>query len=321
MATLTPFLHELLNFQLAQNPQLDDKIRFPAWFNSLYLHTTAPNSSLLQAIWGGWFSPLCAFAFGAGYQAALKNLFPQFEQNQILSLGISEIGGAHPKAIQTTLKPLTGLSNTQSGEFVINGKKQWITLADEADIYLIAASTGMDAQNRPQICLVCLPKNSLGLKIEIMPQVDLVPEISHAFLILNEVVVNSAQILPGDGYLNYIKPFRTIEDLHVSAAIVAWITRCALAWNWPKNLVESGLSLLSCAYAISLEPLTSATTHLILAGYWNQFQLWLDKTHSSWESVSEPLYQAWKRDAKLFQVAKTAREGRTAKAWTNYINA
>ena len=38
-----------------------------------------------------------------------------------------------------------------------------------------------------------------------------VPEISHAEVELDRVKVSDADVLPGDGYDDYLKPFRTIE--------------------------------------------------------------------------------------------------------------
>ena len=50
------------------------------------------------------------------------------------------------------------------------------------------------------------------------------------------VVVADGDWLPGDGYANYIKPFRTIEDIHVFAALAAWWLQVGSAAQWPASL-------------------------------------------------------------------------------------
>jgi hypothetical protein len=47
-------------------------------------------------------------------------------------------------------------------------------------------------------------------------------------------------LLPGDGYDRYLKPFRSIEDIHIQAATLAWVLREARARRWPLELVTQG---------------------------------------------------------------------------------
>ena len=68
-----------------------------------------------------------------------------------------------------------------------------------------------------------------------MTGLPFVPEISHGTVAFSDVPVDSGSILPGDGYSEYIKPFRTIEDLHVFAAILGFIFRIACLFRWPRD--------------------------------------------------------------------------------------
>ncbi len=45
-----------------------------------------------------------------------------------------------------------------------------------------------------------------------------VPEVPHARVQLNDVRLDAAALLPGDGYQAYVQPFRSIADMHVTLA-------------------------------------------------------------------------------------------------------
>ena len=53
------------------------------------------------------------------------------------------------------------------------------------------------------------------MTIEDRPPTPFAPEIPHARITLANVTVRDEDVLPGDGYARYLKPFRTIEDTFV----------------------------------------------------------------------------------------------------------
>ena len=71
-----------------------------------------------EAIVGGFAADRVAYAFAAGYQAALRALVPDLSRESIASFCATEQGGAHPRNIQTSLTP------TQSGGFILEGTKR-----------------------------------------------------------------------------------------------------------------------------------------------------------------------------------------------------
>src|SRR5262245_25603109 len=94
-------------------------------------------------------------------------------------------------------------------------------MASAAQSLLVVASTGnVDGKNRLRV--VRVPANAAGVRIE--PAVaPFVPEIAHARVTLDGVRVSAGDLLPGDGYDDYLKPFRTIEDLHVHGALLGYL--------------------------------------------------------------------------------------------------
>src|SRR5690606_8056571 len=98
-----------------------------------------------RALWGGFEADRLGYAFVAGYQAALDRLLAIAavdavpRRSQRMSLAATESGGAHPRAIATTLEA------QPDGSFVLRGEKTFATLASAADELLVVASIGADS--------------------------------------------------------------------------------------------------------------------------------------------------------------------------------
>lgn len=249
------------------------------------------------------------FAFGAGYQCALRALVPALDRTSIVSLCATERGGGHPRAIRATLR-------SAGDEWVMSGEKTFITLGEEAEKWLIAASRGQTDDGLNDIAIVAVEAGTAGTTIEPLPPLPIVPEISHAKLHLSNVAVAERQVLEGDGYQRYIKPFRTIEDIHVIAAMVGYSIALALRLGWDHSLVER---LASAAVVLrqlaACEP-SDPTTHIALAGTLSLLrEIFADIDQALEETEGAPLRE-WRRDIPLLNVAQTARDKRRAAAWS-----
>src|SRR4030095_7345535 len=88
----------------------------------------------------------------------------------------------------------------------------------------------------------------------------------HARLRFEDVRLPDEALLPGDGYSAYVKPFRTVEDLHVHAAVLAYLLREALQRSWPKPWVERAAAHLHAMRALAGEDPDAPATHVALAG-------------------------------------------------------
>ena len=78
-----------------------------------------------------------------------------------------------------------------------------------------------------------------------MPATKFVPEVPHAQLQFENLKVKEAEILPGDGYDQYVKPFRTVEDIHVQAAVLSYLMREGQRLSWPQHWLERLSALLA----------------------------------------------------------------------------
>src|SRR5204863_1071589 len=101
-------------------------------------HTSLSARTIDRALLGGAVADRLAFAFAAGYTEALRALVPQLDG--VTSLCATEAAGNHPRAIRTTLTPIAG------DRYVLRGRKQWATAANEAAHLLVVASLGEDAE-------------------------------------------------------------------------------------------------------------------------------------------------------------------------------
>ncbi len=261
------------------------------------------------AIIGGFSADRLGFAFAAGYHAALRVLVPALAPGTITALSATEEGGAHPRAIRATLTPDAG------GGFVLSGNKRWSTLAAVASELLVSASAGTTDDGRNQLRLVRVSADARGVEIRAMPAPPFAPEIPHCEIALDAVRVAEADVLPGDGYADYLKPFRTLEDLHVHAALLGYFVAVSRRARFPRAIVQQALALLVAARALALRPALESELHIALAGLLDATGALLDAASEHWRGADASERQRWERDQPLLAVASRAREARLARAW------
>jgi hypothetical protein len=264
-------------------------------------------STIQQAIVGGFVADRVGWAFASGYQAALRSLFPDAPNDKLCALCVTEADGNSPKAIKSTL--------TQAGSsWSLAGAKKWTTLGPEGSLFFVAARDEAASADRPAIRIARILSNTPGLKIESMPATRFVPEVPHAQLKFENVKVEA--LLPGDGYDLYVKPFRTVEDIHVQAAILSYLMREAQRLGWPEHWIERLSALLAALATLSDMPPAQPETHIGLAGALRISAGLIEEAEAFWlTSATDPATLRWRRDKELLQVAGKARELRTRRAW------
>jgi acyl-CoA dehydrogenase len=148
-----------------------------------------------------------------------------------------------------------------------------------------------------------------------MPPARFVPEVPHAQVLLQDVHLDAGALLPHDGYDAYVKPFRTIEDVHVTLAVLAYLLREARARRWPAAFTEELVAALALLLQLAADDPRAASTHIALAGAVHiAHRLYADAA-PLWVSAGDAAAARWPRDAALFSVAGAAREQRAVRAW------
>lgn len=261
------------------------------------------------AVAGGFFGDRLACAFAAGYQAALHVLVPALPPTAIASFCVTEEAGNHPRAIQTSIETVN------SGRVVVRGKKRWSTMAPLADTLVVVAKSGTAEDGRPTLWAVLVPKSAEHLTATTMAPTPFVPEVPHAELVLDGVELGVEAILAGDGYASFVKPFRTIEDLHVQAAVLGYLSSVAARWGFSDAHRERLVALVCSALSVaSLDP-GRPETHVALAGLLAEIADVHAALESEWVHVDDTERERWYRDRALVQVASKAREKRRERAW------
>jgi len=262
-----------------------------------------------RAAVGGLAACCVGWAFACGYEAALARLDPEATRDgSLAALCATEEGGGHPRAIRTTLTP-------SSGRYALTGRKAWVTLGAEAAVLLVVASVGLEPGGRNRLRVARVPSSRAGVRLEPGGATPFAPEIGHARAAFEEVVVDEEELLPGDGYETVLKPFRTIEDAHVMAAILGWAIGVARRSAWERSWTEEGVALVVALRAIGAAPPSLPGTHVALAGALTGTRRLLDA--GAWDRVEPSVRAAWERDRPLLDVASTVRGARLEAAWRN----
>jgi hypothetical protein len=148
-----------------------------------------------------------------------------------------------------------------------------------------------------------------------MPPTPFVPEVPHAELILDGVELDAHGILPGDGYSDFVKPFRTIEDLHVQAAVLGYLLSVAARSGFSDAHRERLVSLVLAALAVAALDPNRPETHVALAGLLTEIAEAQTVIEPEWAHVDDAERERWYRDRALVQVASKARQKRRERAW------
>jgi alkylation response protein AidB-like acyl-CoA dehydrogenase len=255
-----------------------------------------------HAFAGGFKADRLGYAFASGYHAALRSLFPRMPADHRAALCATEAGGAHPSAMQTCLSGGEGL-----GPLRLNGSKAFVTLGTHADTLFVVATEGVDAQGRNRLRMVMIDARRPGLRFSPLPEVPFVPEIPHTVLYLENVAVSPDEVLPGDGYARYVKPFRTVEDCHVHAALLGWLLQVARRFGWPEPLQDEMLALAVAIRGLALANPASSAVHVALGGVLDLSQRLVQGLGDQWAKVDALTRERWERDRSLLGVAGKAR--------------
>ncbi len=261
------------------------------WFTEL-TQRTADASTFERALLGGRLAATPGLAFLAGYQAALRALLPSAPQG-IGALCVTEQRSSKAADIQTRL--LNGQLTGQK-DFVIGGDyAQW----------LIVLARSEAKQQAPRLTAVLVATDNTSVSLQSRSALPIVPDIPHSSV---QFSLSPCMVLAGDGWNDFNKPFRTLEDGHVLAALCAWLYGQSLLDQWPQDLQLQLIALLAGLKETLQQPNKEAATHLLLGGILAQFaslQTLISQALSAHSSHATAL--AWQRDKAILEIARPAR--------------
>ena len=290
--------------------------RVGQWLPQWRAIAAAQADPMARAIAGGHVADRVGWAFAAGYQAALRALVLGLPDDTLAALCVTEERGNRPRDIATTITALP------DGSVSISGAKRWTTLGPDSALLLVVGRVA-DASDgeRPRLRVARVPTATPGLTLVGMAPTCFVPEVPHTGVRLDDVRLAADALLAGDGYAAYVKPFRTIEDLHVTAAVLAYLLREARARDWPAGFRERVVATLVALTALAAERASAAATHVALEGALQWAHQLYAEAGALWAAAGDEAAARWQRDAALFGVAGTARAARARRAWERLAQA
>lgn len=251
------------------------------------------------AVLGGRAMATPGLAFLFGYQAALRVLWPSAPA-ALGALCATERRSVRPADMHSRLEGLR-----------VTGRKDFVTAGLEAEWLLVAARCEAAGESA-QLNLAVVYPGEPGVTLEALPTLPLMPEVGHARLTLQHA---ACELLAGDGWDAYVKPFRSLEDLYVLSALVAWLYGVGQECAWPQALQLRLLGLLGGCAEGSRQCADSVGCHLLLGGLFAQFNALRGELDQALAAGPEQWAQLWQRDQGVLALATAARDKRLAKAW------
>lgn len=262
------------------------------------LHQLGNVTPFELAVAGGRRMATPGLAFLAGYQAALRMLWPSAPPS-LGALCATEQRSLRPADMQTRLSDLR-----------LSGRKDFVTAGDAADWLLIAARSEEPGE-KPRLSLAVVYPGEPGVRVEKLPALPLMPDISHGRLHLDGAL---CELLAGDGWDAYVKPFRTLEDVYVLSAMTAWLYGVGQDSGWSQPLLLRLLALLAGCAEASRQPPNNPAGHVLLGGLFAQFDALKNEIDQALAEGNPEWAQMWQRDQSVMQLAAAARARRLAKA-------
>jgi hypothetical protein len=225
------------------------------------------------------------------------------------ALCVTEANGNSPRAIESTLAP-------KGDGYELRGTKTFVTFGSHAETLIIAARAGEKPDGRPDLAVVRIPANRKGVLLQELPEMPFVPEVPHTSVRFEGVEVRQDERLPGDGYLNYVKPFRTIEDIHVVGATLGYLVGLARRTGAPATLIAELSADLVALDALRDGAPLDPRVHVALHGVYQHMTRLVGAEAFAKVLDSAPVSERdrWVRDRALLQVASRAREARFDRA-------
>ncbi|MHC8292373.1 acyl-CoA dehydrogenase middle domain-containing protein [Pseudomonas sp. LB3P58] len=262
------------------------------------LHQLGNVTPFELAVAGGRLMSTPGLAFLVGYQAALRVLWPSAP----LSLGA--LCATEQRSLRVTDM------QTRLHDLRLSGRKDFVTAGDAADWLLIAARSEAPDE-KPRLSLAVVYPDEPGVRLEKLPAIPLMPDISHGRLFLDNA---QCELLAGDGWDAYIKPFRTLEDIYVLSAMTAWLYGVGQDSDWPQALQLRLLALLAGCAEVSRQAPNNPSGHVLLGGLFAQFDGFKAEVAQALADGPQHWAAMWQRDQGVLDLAAGARGKRLAKA-------
>ncbi|SFI32004.1 Acyl-CoA dehydrogenase [Collimonas sp. OK307] len=267
-------------------------------------------STVMLAIAGGFKADRLAWAFASGYQGAIRAIVRQAEAHEIFAFCATETV-SNPLIVNTKWR------YSESGKVIVNGIKSWAPMGHVCTSYLVAcAELGAPEQTRPPQRVVRLASSTPGLKADPLPSGGIIPELGRARVQLLDASTDASNMLEGDGWSTFIKPFKRVEALHVAAAVLAHLLREGRSRKWPSSYMQRVLTSLAVLCDLSRDWSAAPMTNVVLADAIDNAHMLAIEAQVHWtRGELDESAARWERDRGMLSISAAVQERSAARAW------
>lgn len=281
-----------------------------SWVSHWQALPFAGASAFELAVRGGFQADRASWAFCSGYQAALRACFPNTEGEGLFAFCLSEQRGQSSRFLQTRWS-----ASAQGIE--LKGSKSWTALFAHCTAFFIACKKDNAAAEEAELFkVVRVPAGRAGLSFDVRQPGSFMPELPTARMQLAAVQVEQSSLLPGDGWADYAKPFSALEELYVSAALLAYLLREGRLHGWPHDYLQELLAALALLGELATIWIGQPGQQIALAGATAWARKLFTQANALWQR--DPEHRAakrWSRDESIQSLWVRSGERRAAKAW------
>ncbi|MEP4525165.1 MAG: acyl-CoA dehydrogenase family protein [Alloalcanivorax venustensis] len=305
-------MQDALKFCLTQPTEIPAPDGLQAWCEQWRRLAAERHDPVGLALRCGFAADRVGWAFAAGYQSALRQLIQvnggTVDDHELLAMCATEAAGNRPRDIETRI------ADDGPGGVTVTGRKTWTTLGSACTGLLVVGRVDGGGENaRPALKIARVDTYAQGVSLVEKPPLEFVPEVPHVAAVFDGAKAEA--LMPGDGYSDFVKPFRTVEDTFIALAVQAWLVREGRARGWPRSFLESLIASLTGLAAVAAQPAGAPATHIALAGALARTNDLYQHADELWTGEQDAAAERWRRDRPLFQVAGKPRAMRAQRAW------
>ena len=279
----------------------------PAWHEQQMAHMKC--GPFVAAVAAATRADRLAWAFFSGYQGAIQSAFPQSAQaGQVSAFCVNE-AGKKISEIATSIKKI-------DGDFLMHGSKSWaLADVDDMTLFVLARRSHGPAKGAGSLTVIQVPLQTAGVQRNPARAQKVVPELPHAGINFDGVLLQDSQFMSGDGYADYAKPFRAREDIFVTGCALAYLLSEAKAAAWPTTWSQRCIAALVALEQCSRQNLSNEQVHILVAGVLSLAGGIIRESEQHWTDVQGVAQVRWQRDASLLTLGRDARRQRAIKSW------
>jgi hypothetical protein len=302
----------LLDLLLAR-PEVAECDTLPRWLPLWRAATTAHGryGPYVSAVAAALRADRVAWAFFSGYQGAISAGFT----GGVVNAGSRTAAFCANESGRKLTEIATSLHKSD-GALRLQGRKSWVLAGlDDLDLFVLARVADGPASGPGSLAIVKVPANAQGVELGVPRPQSVVPELPHSEVSFSDVPIANDQLLEGDGYRDYARPFRLREDVFVTGCTLAYLLAQGHLAEWPtlwrQRCIAVIVSLSECA---SLSA-SDTRTELVTAGALSLAGEILDQADQYMASHETTAGSRWSRDKPLLGGGKEARRQRVLAAW------